>query len=208
MPKTIRQIIPADSVIPVLTINKLEHAVPLAQTLTRAGINILEVTLRTACARDAAAAIIAAMPDLIVGIGTVTSVAELKACKQLGVQFAVSPGLSETLCSAAATFDIPYLPGVQTTSEVMRGRELDFELLKFFPAKSSGGIEKLQQFGALFPDTRFCPTGGITETDFETYLQQPNVHCVGASWIAPTALIDAAVWSAIEQRARNAVGSG
>ncbi len=204
MPQSVLKLIDRSTVVPVLTISDPQTAVPLAEALSRAGLSVVEVTLRTESALDVAEAMIRALPNLIVGIGTVVTVDQLKAGCDCGARFAVSPGLTPTLAEAAQALEIPYLPGVQTVSEVMRAQEFGFDALKLFPAELAGGVKLLRQFAALFPTVRFFPTGGINERNLRNYLQEPNVFSAGGSWLAPADLIDASDWRAIEKLASNA----
>ncbi len=205
MPQSVLKLIDRSTVVPVLTISDPRKAVPLAEALSRAGLTLVEVTLRTESALEAAATIIRALPNLVVGVGTVTTVDQLKASRDCGARFAVSPGLTPALAEAAEALAIPYLPGVQTVSDVMGAREFGFDALKLFPAELAGGVKLLRQYAALFPTIRFCPTGGINQKNLRNYLREPNVFSVGGSWLAPLDLIDASDWSAIEKLAHNAV---
>jgi 2-dehydro-3-deoxyphosphogluconate aldolase/(4S)-4-hydroxy-2-oxoglutarate aldolase len=194
-------IMQAAPVIPVLVIERVEEALPIARALVAGGLPVLEVTLRTPAALDA----IRAMRDVegaIVGAGTVLNPRQLEAVAEAGAQFAVSPGLTETLGTAAADSPIPLLPGIATASDVMRALDLGFSRLKFFPAMSSGGLPALKGLSAVFGSVRFCPTGGITLENAPEWLALPAVACVGGSWLVPAgAAIDA---DAIGRRAREA----
>lgn len=196
--KSIEDIIPPGSIIPVCTIDNPDRAVPLARTLQDCGIHVIEITLRTQGAVAAAENVINECPDMCVGIGTVTSVEQLRRSKEIGAQFCVSPGMTERLVHAAQQLKMSYLPGVSTVSEVMAARELGLNHLKFFPAEAAGGVKTLGMFGELFPGTLFCPTGGINEDNHADYLRQDNVFCIGGSWLAPRARIDAADWNSIK----------
>ena len=169
--KYITDIIPAGSIIPVCTVNDPGKAVPLAQTLQACGINFIEITLRAEGAFTAAQNVIDECPDMLVGIGTITEVEQLRRAKKTGAQFCVSPGMTERLIRTADELNLPYLPGVSTISEVMFARELGLRHLKFFPAELSGGIRTLKVFRELFPETSFCPTGGLDENNAKDYLQ-------------------------------------
>jgi 2-dehydro-3-deoxyphosphogluconate aldolase / (4S)-4-hydroxy-2-oxoglutarate aldolase len=192
-------------VIPVITIERVEDAVPLAQALVAGGLRLLEITLRTPTALDAAAAIIARVPDAIVGIGTVLGPDDLVRSREIGAQFALSPGASPALLEAAAADTMPFIPGVATASELMMVLTSGFETVKFFPAVPAGGPAALKALAGPFPDARFCPTGGIDETNFSDWLALPNVVVVGGSWITPAADIRAGAWTAITDRARRAL---
>ncbi|MES2888857.1 MAG: bifunctional 4-hydroxy-2-oxoglutarate aldolase/2-dehydro-3-deoxy-phosphogluconate aldolase [Pseudomonadota bacterium] len=188
-------------VIPVIAVQRLEDALPLAQALVRGGLRVLEVTLRTPCALQALAAM-RAVPGAVVGAGTVLDAHQYQAAVEAGAQFVVAPGLTPTLARAAARHTVPLLPGAATASEVMRAREWGLTRLKFFPAQSSGGTASLKGWFSVFPEMRFCPTGGITEAIAPSYLALPNVSCVGGSWPMPEDLVAAGQWADIEQRAR------
>jgi 2-dehydro-3-deoxyphosphogluconate aldolase/(4S)-4-hydroxy-2-oxoglutarate aldolase len=201
--RTIDEIIGATPVIPVLTIARIDDAVPLAQALTEGGLKVLEMTLRTPAALGAIEAIARAVPHAVAGAGTVMTADDLKRARDAGAQFAVSPGLTEKLARDVA---LPLLPGVATASEIMRGRELGFDRFKFFPAESSGGVAALKAFAGPFADIRFCPTGGITAKIAPDYLALANVMCVGGSWMAPPSMIEARDWKGIAKLARAAAG--
>ena len=198
--KSIKDIIPAGSIIPVCTIDNPDRAVPLARTLQDCSIHVIEITLRTEGAFTAAENVINECPGMHVGIGTVTSVEQLHRAKETGAKFCVSPGMTERLVNTAGQLEMPYLPGVSTVSEVMAAREMGLHYLKFFPAESAGGIRILRMFRELFPDTRFCPTGCLNETNAADYLHQDNVFCIGGSWLAPRDRIDAADWAGITRK--------
>lgn len=200
--KSIKDIIPAGSIIPVCTIDNPDRAVPLARTLQDCSIHVIEITLRTEGAFTAAENVINECPGMHVGIGTVTSVEQLRQAKETGAQFCVSPGMTERLVNTAGQLEMPYLPGVSTVSEVMAAREMGLHYLKFFPAESAGGIRTLRMFRELFPDTRFCPTGGLNETNAADYLHQDNVFCIGGSWLAVRDRIDAGDWTGITGKIR------
>ena len=185
------------TVIPVLTIERLEHAVPLARALVAGGVRVLEVTLRTAVAVEAAKAIIADVPDAIVGIGTILNADDLARAKALGAQFGISPGATPDLLKAAAADNLPFAPGIATASELMAALAAGFDLVKFFPAEQSGGIKALRALAGPFPNAKFCPTGGIGEANAASWLAEPNVLCVGGSWLCPAADIRSGNWAGI-----------
>jgi 2-dehydro-3-deoxyphosphogluconate aldolase / (4S)-4-hydroxy-2-oxoglutarate aldolase len=185
------------TVIPVLTIERLEHAVPLAKALVAGGVRVLEVTLRTSVAVDAARAIIAEVPDAIVGIGTILNADDLARAKALGAQFGISPGATPELLKAAAADNLPFAPGIATASELMAALAAGFDLVKFFPAEQSGGIKALRALAGPFPNAKFCPTGGIGEANAASWLAEPNVLCVGGSWLCPAADIRSGNWAGI-----------
>lgn len=184
-------------VIPVLTIEKVEHAVPLAKALVAGGVRTLEVTLRTDAAVEAARAIIAEVPDAIVGIGTILNADDLARARALGAKFGISPGATPDLLKAAAASDLPFAPGIATASELMQALAAGFDVVKFFPAEQAGGIKALRALAGPFPHIRVCPTGGIGEANAATWLAEPNVLCVGGSWICPAADIRAGNWAGI-----------
>lgn len=191
-------------VLPVLKIKRAESAVPLARALAAGGLDVLEVTLRTEAAIDAIRRIAAEVPEVTVGAGTVTRARELDAVQGAGGSFAVSPGLVPEIARAARGLDLPLLPGVMTPSEALAARDLGFDILKLFPAEVAGGIPFLKAISGPLPDLAFCPTGGIGASSFRDYLELPNVVCVGGSWVAPAAAVDAAGWTRITELAREA----
>lgn len=197
-------ILAAAPVIPVIVIDDAEAALPLAQALLRGGLRVLEVTLRTAAALDALRKI-ARLPNAIAGAGTVLSAAQYDDAIGAGARFVVSPGLTDALAVAAvARGRVPLLPGAATASDVMRAREAGFKRLKLFPAEAVGGVTTLKAFGSVFPDVRFCPTGGITADTAPGYLALENVACVGGSWLTPADAIAARDWTRIERLAARA----
>ena len=200
-PATVLQHAP---VVPVLTIERLGDAVPLARALVEGGLPVLEVTLRTAAALPAIERIRAEVPDALVGAGTVLGASDLQAVADAGGVFAISPGASEALYEAAKSSPIPLIPGIATASELMRGLEHGWQRFKFFPAESSGGVPALKGFGGPFAQVRFCPTGGIDAAKAPTYLSLPNVACVGGSWMLPADALKARDWDRIGGLAREA----
>jgi 2-dehydro-3-deoxyphosphogluconate aldolase / (4S)-4-hydroxy-2-oxoglutarate aldolase len=187
----------AATVIPVLTIERLEDAVPLARALVAGGVRTLEVTLRTSVAIEAAKAMMAEVPEAIVGIGTILNPADLARAEALGVRFGISPGLTPDLLKAAADSALPFAPGIATASELMQALAHGFDLAKFFPAEQAGGIKGLRALGGPFPNVRFCPTGGVGEANAATWLAEPNVLAVGGSWLCPAAEVRAGNWAGI-----------
>jgi 2-dehydro-3-deoxyphosphogluconate aldolase/(4S)-4-hydroxy-2-oxoglutarate aldolase len=196
-------------VVPVMVVQKLEQAVPLARALVAGGIRVLEITLRTPVAVAAIGAIAREVPGAIVGAGTVTSGAEIEAVAAAGGVFAISPGLTAELLDAAGRGPLPLIPGIATVSELMLGLERGYDHFKFFPAEAAGGVKMLRAFAGPFPRITFCPTGGITADNYRDYLALANVACVGGSWVAPQAAVDAGDWPRITALARAAVaGAG
>jgi 2-dehydro-3-deoxyphosphogluconate aldolase / (4S)-4-hydroxy-2-oxoglutarate aldolase len=191
-------------VIPVLTIERAADAVPLARALVAGGLPVIEVTLRTKTALDAIKAIAREVPDCIVGVGTVTRVADIVAAIAAGAKYLVSPGTPPELAAALADASIPALPGCATVSEAMALSARGFTVLKFFPAEASGGIAWLKSVAAPLPDLKFCPTGGIDGKNIATYLACPNVLAVGGSWVAPKDAIGAQDFARITRLAREA----
>ena len=200
----IADIVALAPVIPVLTVEELGHAVPLARALSAGGLRVLEITLRTPVALAAIEAMRKAVPEAIVGVGTLTRAVDFAAADRAGAQFGVTPGLTPELASAARGARFPLLPGVMTPPELIAARTAGFTVLKLFPAQQAGGIGMLQALGAPFPDVIFCPTGGITRASAPDFLALPNVACVGGSWVAPRAMLAAAEWAGIEALARDA----
>lgn len=188
-------------VIPVLTIEKLEHAVPLARALVKGGLPALEITLRTPVAIEALRLIAKDVPKAIVGAGTVLNAHQLGDARKAGARFIVSPGCTPALAAAVRQTGLPYLPGVQTVSEAMAASEQGFSILKFFPAGAAGGLNWLKSVGAPLAGMRFCPTGGIGADTAADYLALPNVACVGGSWVAPWKAVAGVDWTAIEHLA-------
>jgi len=191
-------------VIPVLAIARLEDAVPLCRALVDNGLRVLEITLRTACALDAIAAVARELPHACVGAGTVLSARDLQAVAEAGARFAISPGATDALFDAAKDVAVPLIPGIATASELMRGLEHGWQRFKFFPAESSGGVPALKGFAGPFASVRFCPTGGIDAAKAPAYLALPNVACVGGSWMVPADALAAGDWSRIGDLAREA----
>ena len=188
-------------VIPVLTIERAETAVPLARALVKGGLPVLEITLRTEAALEALRAIVAEVPEAIVGAGTVLNPAQLEQVQRAGARFAVSPGCTAALAAAARSSGLPFLPGVQTVSEAMKAADQGFQLLKFFPADAAGGMTWLQAVGAPLAGLSFCPTGGITAGTAPSYLALANVACVGGSWVAPRVAVATGDWQSVERLA-------
>ena len=194
-------------VIPVITIESVAHATPLARALVAGGLQCLEITLRTSAAPAAVAAIAETVPEAIVGVGTVLTAADLAHARSLGANFALSPGAPPELLDAAAADALPFVPGIATASELMAALARGFDILKFFPAAPLGGIAAVRALGGPFPQVRFCPTGGIGEADLPQWLALPNVVAVGGSWLTPVGDVRAGRWNAITERARRALAA-
>lgn len=191
-------------VVPVITIERIDDAIPLCRALADNGLPVLEVTLRTACALDAIALLARELPQACVGAGTVLDVHDLAAVAKAGAQFAISPGVTDALYNAAKQCETPLIPGIATAGELMRGLEHGWRRFKFFPAEASGGVAALKGFAGPLPMARFCPTGGIDAAKAPAYLALPNVACVGGSWMLPGDAIRAGDWARIGQLAREA----
>ncbi|BAJ02285.1 bifunctional 4-hydroxy-2-oxoglutarate aldolase/2-dehydro-3-deoxy-phosphogluconate aldolase [Shewanella violacea] len=192
-------------IVPVMVINKIEDAVPLARALVAGGISVLEVTLRTPCALEAITKIAKEVPDALVGAGTVLNEEQLQQAVDAGAQFIITPGATPSLLEAAMAGNIPLIPGVASISEVMVGMSLGYTNFKFFPAEASGGVNALKAFSGPLADIRFCPTGGITPSSYRDYLALKNVDCIGGSWIAPTDAMEQGDWSRITDLCKEAI---
>ncbi len=192
-------------VVPVMVIQKLEQAVPLARALVDGGIRVLEITLRTPVAMEAIRIISREVSGAMVGAGTVTRGEELAAVAEAGAVFAISPGLTAELLDAANQGPIPLIPGIATISELMTGMARGYDHFKFFPAEAAGGLKMLQAISGPFPQITFCPTGGITLENYRDYLALKNVACIGGSWVAPQGAMDQGDWTRITALARDAV---
>jgi 2-dehydro-3-deoxyphosphogluconate aldolase / (4S)-4-hydroxy-2-oxoglutarate aldolase len=206
--KSIAEILKLSPVIPVLTIESAEAAVPIARALLDGGLRVLEVTLRTEAALAAISAIARALPEAVVGAGTVLNADSYKRACDSGARFIVSPGLTEAIRDVEKKHTVPLLPGVVTASEIMRGLEAGFTHFKFFPAESSGGAAAVKAFAGPFAQVRFCPTGGVTPDNARDYLALKNVTCVGGTWLAPKQLVDSQDWAAITELASAAAALG
>jgi 2-dehydro-3-deoxyphosphogluconate aldolase/(4S)-4-hydroxy-2-oxoglutarate aldolase len=201
---SVLDIMRTSAVIPVIAIDDIAHAVPLARALVAGGIRVLEVTLRTAHGLPAIRAIAEQVPDAIVGVGTLTQPEEFAAARDAGAVFGVSPGLTAALIAAAKTSGLPLLPGVMTPSEVMGAREEGFRQLKLFPAVPAGGIGMLNALAGPLGDVMFCPTGGVSQDNAAQFLACRNVACVGGSWLTPKDALEAGDWDRITALARAA----
>ena len=189
-------------VIPVIVVDRLEDAVPLARALAEGGVRVLEVTLRTPVALRAVEAIARAVPGAIVGVGTITRPRDAADAVSAGALFGVSPGLTPSLAEAVLAARLPLLPGVMTPSEVIAARAAGFTEMKLFPAQQAGGVGMLKALGGPFGDVTFCPTGGVSLSTAPDFLALPNVACVGGSWLTPKEAVDAGDWARITRLAR------
>ena len=198
---TALQVMQDASVIPVIVLNDVAHAVPMARALVAGGIRMLEVTLRTAQALACMEAIARAVPEAVIGAGTVRSAADARAAASAGARFAVSPGYTGAVGQACRDLGLPLLPGVATGSEIMQCQEDGLSELKFFPALQAGGLAMLKAWGGPFADIRFCPTGGVTPQNATEFLALPNVVCVGGSWLVPQDALLRGDWARITQLA-------
>jgi 2-dehydro-3-deoxyphosphogluconate aldolase/(4S)-4-hydroxy-2-oxoglutarate aldolase len=203
----IERILRLSPVMPVVIIEEAEVAPELARAFVRGGIRVVEITLRTPAALAAVEAIARQVPEIAVGAGTVLSAEDLRSAASAGATFAVSPGATPALLSAAVSSPIPYLPAVATASELMQALAHGHHCLKFFPAGPAGGTAMLKALGGPFPQARFCPTGGITQDSVKSYLDLPNVLCAGGSWLSPADAVAARDWKRIEALASRAAAS-
>ena len=192
-------------VIPVIVIHDVAHAVPLARALVDGGVRVLEVTLRTPAALASMEAIARAVPEALVGAGTLRSAADVRAAVDAGCVFGVSPGYTRELAAACRDAGLPLLPGVATASEVMAAGADGFSFLKFFPAEAAGGVPMLKALAGPFPDVAFCPTGGLTPESAPRYLALPNVKVCGGSWLTPADALAAGDWARITALARQSL---
>lgn len=205
MSLSVDQILKIAPVIPVMVVERIEDAVPLATALYNGGLKVLEITLRTPCALDAIRAMVDALPDdAVIGAGTILTPDDLEKAIAAGSKFLVSPGTTPALIEAAKKSSIPLLAGVATPTEAMRLYAEGFTHLKFFPAEAAGGVPMLKSIAGPLPQITFCPTGGIDLAKAPTYLALPNVACVGGTWMAPKELMKAGRWDEIERLAREA----
>lgn len=205
---TSRQVMQDAPVIPVIVLNDVAHAVPMARALLAGGIRMLEVTLRTSQALASMEAIARAVPEVVVGAGTVRSAADAQAAAMAGARFAVSPGYTPQVGKACKDLGLPLLPGVASGSEIMMAQEDGFTELKFFPAMQAGGIAMLKAWSGPFGDVSFCPTGGVTLQNARELLALSNVLCVGGSWLVPADALMKGDWARITSLAADAAGLG
>ncbi len=203
-----RELMALCPVIPVLTIERAEDAIPLARALVAGGLRVLEITLRTEAAIEAIERIAREVPDAVTGAGTVLNAGDWARAETAGATFIVSPGLTDPLIEVASKSPLAFLPGVATAGELMRGMDAGLTSFKFFPAETSGGAPALKALHGPFADIRFCPTGGITARSAPDYLALPNVFCVGGGWVAPADAVVAGDWGRITDLARIAAKLG
>ena len=187
-------------VVPVVVLNSADDAVLTARALLRGGINVMEITFRTAAARDSIARVVAEVPEIIAGAGTVVNVEQARNAVAAGAKFLVSPGSDAEIIREAARLDVPIIPGVVTPSEIMMGLKLGIQTFKFFPAESYGGLKTLKALSGPFPQIRFIPTGGISQANAADYFKNPKVQAVGGSWMVSAAMIEAGDFDGIAEK--------
>jgi len=201
----VRSVLNASPLVPVITINHPDQALPLCRALVEGGIRVLEITLRTPHGLKAIEQIREAIPEAWVGAGTVTSIAQYRQVESAGAQFVITPGVTEAILEFGVTSEASLLPGVSTISELMVGHNLGYREFKFFPAEVSGGIPALKAFAGPFPDVTFCPTGGIRRHTAKDYLALGNVTAVGGTWLTPDDLVNAGEWDQISEIVRGSL---
>ncbi len=199
MQDRIIEVLQISPIVPVVVIENIKDAVPLAQSLVEGGIHIIEVTLRSSCALEAIELIAKNVPKMRVGAGTILNPTQLEQAQNRGAEFLISPGLTIKLLEYAKKKDMPLIPGVSSSSEVMQALELGYNALKFFPAEYCGGVKLLNAFNGPFKGVKFCPTGGISTDNMRSYLNLENVLCVGGSWLTPKNLIQNKEWDKITE---------
>ncbi|KNE13399.1 keto-deoxy-phosphogluconate aldolase [Helicobacter pylori] len=199
MQDKIIEVLQISPIVPVVVIEDIKDAVPLAQSLVEGGIQIIEVTLRSSCALEAIELIAKNVPKMRVGAGTILNPTQLEQAQNRGAEFLISPGLTIKLLEHAKKKDMPLIPGVSSSSEVMQALELGYSALKFFPAEYCGGVKLLNAFNGPFKEVKFCPTGGISADNMRSYLNLENVLCVGGSWLTPKNLIQNKEWDKITE---------
>ncbi|BDA05392.1 bifunctional 4-hydroxy-2-oxoglutarate aldolase/2-dehydro-3-deoxy-phosphogluconate aldolase [Helicobacter pylori] len=199
MQDRIIEVLQISPIVPVVVIENIKDAVPLAQSLVEGGIHIIEVTLRSSCALEAIELIAKNVPKMRVGAGTILNPTQLEQAQNRGAEFLISPGLTIKLLEYAKKKDMPLIPGVSSSSEVMQALELGYNALKFFPAEYCGGVKLLNAFNGPFKGVKFCPTGGISADNMHSYLNLENVLCVGGSWLTPKNLIQNKEWDKITE---------
>ncbi|BAM96967.1 bifunctional 4-hydroxy-2-oxoglutarate aldolase/2-dehydro-3-deoxy-phosphogluconate aldolase [Helicobacter pylori] len=199
MQDKIIEVLQISPIVPVVVIENIKDAVPLAQSLVEGGIHIIEVTLRSSCALEAIELIAKNVPKMRVGAGTILNPTQLEQAQNRGAEFLISPGLTIKLLEYAKKKDMPLIPGVSSSSEVIQALELGYNALKFFPAEYCGGVKLLNAFNGPFKGVKFCPTGGISTDNMHSYLNLENVLCVGGSWLTPKNLIQNKEWDKITE---------
>ncbi|KNE08887.1 bifunctional 4-hydroxy-2-oxoglutarate aldolase/2-dehydro-3-deoxy-phosphogluconate aldolase [Helicobacter pylori] len=199
MQDKIIEVLQISPIVPVVVIENIKDAVPLAQSLVEGGIHIIEITLRSSCALEAIELIAKNVPKMRVGAGTILNPTQLEQAQNRGAEFLISPGLTIKLLEYAKKKDMPLIPGVSSSSEVMQALELGYSALKFFPAEYCGGVKLLNAFNGPFKGVKFCPTGGISADNMHSYLNLENVLCVGGSWLTPKNLIQNKEWGKITE---------
>ncbi|HEY5714778.1 MAG TPA: bifunctional 4-hydroxy-2-oxoglutarate aldolase/2-dehydro-3-deoxy-phosphogluconate aldolase [Psychromonas sp.] len=199
------QVFACSPIVPVMVINNVADAVPMAKALAAGGITVFEVTLRTAAALEAIRAIAAAMPEAMIGAGTVINTQQYDAAVAAGAKFVISPGYSKTLLEHAAKGSAPLIPGVATPSEIITALELGYDHLKFFPAEANGGAAALKAIAGPLPQVRFCPTGGVSPGNVADYMALNCVATVGGSWMIPNDAIASGDWAKVTELAKQAV---
>ncbi|GAA9625123.1 bifunctional 4-hydroxy-2-oxoglutarate aldolase/2-dehydro-3-deoxy-phosphogluconate aldolase [Helicobacter pylori] len=205
MQDKIIEVLQISPIVPVVVIENIKDAVPLAQSLIEGGIQIIEVTLRSSCALEAIELIAKNVPKMCVGAGTILNPTQLEQAQNRGAEFLISPGLTIKLLEYAKKKDMPLIPGVSSSSEVMQALELGYNALKFFPAEYCGGVKLLNAFNGPFKGVKFCPTGGISADNMRSYLDLENVLCVGGSWLTPKDLIQNKEWDKITEICKRAL---
>ncbi|MGL2409528.1 bifunctional 4-hydroxy-2-oxoglutarate aldolase/2-dehydro-3-deoxy-phosphogluconate aldolase [Helicobacter pylori] len=205
MQDEIIEVLQISPIVPVVVIENIKDAVPLAQSLIEGGIPIIEVTLRSSCALEAIELIAKNVPKMRVGAGTILNLTQLEQAQNRGAEFLISPGLTPSLLEHAKKKDMPLIPGVSSSSEVMQALELGYNTLKFFPAEYCGGVKLLNAFNGPFKGVKFCPTGGISADNMRSYLNLENVLCVGGSWLTPKDLIQNKEWDKITEICKRAL---
>ncbi len=205
MQDKIIEVLQISPIVPVVVIENIKDAVPLAQSLIEGGIPIIEVTLRSSCALEAIELIAKNVPKMSVGAGTILNPTQLEQAQNRGAEFLISPGLTIKLLEHAKKKDMPLIPGVSSSSEVMQALELGYNALKFFPAEYCGGVKLLNAFNGPFKGVKFCPTGGISVDNMRSYLNLENVLCVGGSWLTPKDLIQNKEWDKITEICKRAL---
>ncbi|MFP5995123.1 bifunctional 4-hydroxy-2-oxoglutarate aldolase/2-dehydro-3-deoxy-phosphogluconate aldolase [Helicobacter pylori] len=205
MQDKIIEVLQISPIVPVVVIENIKDAVPLAQSLIEGGIPIIEVTLRSSCALEAIELIAKNVPKMRVGAGTILNLTQLEQAQNRGAEFLISPGLTPSLLEHAKKKDMPLIPGVSSSSEVMQALELGYNTLKFFPAEYCGGVKLLNAFNGPFKGVKFCPTGGISADNMRSYLNLENVLCVGGSWLTPKDLIQNKEWDKITEICKRAL---